>query len=479
MEIEKRIRRAELRSKISTAQEAARFFQDGMVVATSGNALCGYPRGIFGALAERMKSEPLQIDLLCTGPLGPEVEEALVEAKGIRRRIGTVGCKLLRQAVNQGGVGFLEGKSGKVTEYARRGYYGRIDAAVVEIAGINEKGEIIPSISVYDAPDWLELASSVILEVNLRRPLELEGVHDIYLPKPGQYIPLNDPLGRIGSPYISLDEAKVRHVVFSELEDRESTPARPNGDSGAIARNLIAFLQEERKKNGTLPPLEGGIGEVLKGFLAGLAGSDLSSLVFYLAAATDPLLDLIDAGNVKGVSCNSLRFSGSALRRFFSSLEKYRKFFILRPVGLTNSAEMLNRFGVLSINSGLEADIQGQINSSHSRGCQLVGGIAGSYDFARNGSVSVFALPSASRKGEASNILPCVSHVDHTEHEVDVLVTEHGIADLRALEPYDRARRIIEKCAHPKFRDALNAYVEKARRNPGRMPVLPPDKLDL
>ena len=472
-EAEQRIQHKGLRERIATAEEAARFFRDGMLVATSGSVLSGYPRAVFAALGERMKKTgAFRIDLLCAGPLGPEVEDTLTEVGGIRRRIGTLGSKLLRQAVNRGEVGFLEGKTGKVTQYARRGYYGDIDVAVVEAAGINAKGQVIPGICVYDIPDWLELASAVILEINLRRPLALEGVHDIYLPEPGRCIPLNDPLERIGTPHIPLDPGKVKHIVFSNLEER-AVPSSPPGDKVLrIAGHVENFLKEERKKLGVLPPLEVGIGDTLNGFLSSLAQSDLSSLVFFQAVVTDPLLDLIDAGRVKGISCNSLRFSGAALNRFFSRLEHYRKYFIFRPVTLTNSAELLSRFGVIAINSGLEADIQGQVNSSHSRGTQIIGGIAGSYDFARNGSISIFALPSTFQQGKGSSIVPRVSHVDHTEHEVDVLITEHGVADLRAVEPYERARRIIESCADPKFREPLRAYVEKARRNPGRMPIV-------
>jgi succinyl-CoA:acetate CoA-transferase len=218
--------------------------------------------------------------------------------------------------------------------------------------------------------------------------------------------------------------------------------------------------------------LEVGFGEVVNAFLSSLAHSDFSALIFYLAVAKDPLLDLIDAGRVKGISCNSLRFSALALKRFFSRLEHYRPYFIFRPVALTNSAEMLSRFGVLAINSGLEADIQGQVNSSHVGGTELIGGIAGSYDFSRNSFISMFVLPSTSQQGKISNIVPRVSHVDHTEHEVDVLITEHGIADLRPLEPYERARLIIEQCADPKFRKGLKTYLEKAKLNPGRIPIL-------
>jgi succinyl-CoA:acetate CoA-transferase len=479
-EREERIRKAELLGKVTTAEEAALLFRNGMVVATCGNALSGYPRAVFGALRERIqRGDPLQIDLLCTGPLGPEVEDALAEVRGIRRRIGTVGSKLLRQAINRGEVGFLEGKSGKLSQYARRGYYGKIDAAVIEATGINEQGQIIPATCVYDAPDWLDLAYSAIIEINLRRPLGLEGLHDIYHPEPGRCIPLNHPMERIGSPYIPLNPAKIKHIVFSDMEDRDIPSSPPGEEILRIAKNIEEFLKREEEKQGGLPPLEVGIGDVLRGFLSSLGRSTFSSLIFYLAVATDPILDLIDAGKVQGVSCNSLRFSASALHRFFSRLEHYKTYFIFRPVTLTNSAEMINRFGVLAINSGLEADLQGQVNSSHIKGSQLIGGIAGSYDFARNSSISLFALSSTSRQGKTSNIVPRVSHVDHTEHEVDVLITEHGIADLRALEPFERARRIVEQCADPKFRENLKAYMEKARRNLGRMPILIRDEFDI
>ena len=62
-----------------------------------------------------------------------------------------------------------------------------------------------------------------------------------------------------------------------------------------------------------------------------------------------------------------------------------------------------------------------------------------------------------------------VTHVDHTEHDVHVLVTEQGLADLRGLSPKQRAERVIEKCAHPDFRPALRDYVRRAAlTSPGR-----------
>ena len=72
--------------------------------------------------------------------------------------------------------------------------------------------------------------------------------------------------------------------------------------------------------------------------------------------------------------------------------------------------------------------------------------------------------PSVAKGGAISAIVPMVSHVDHTEHDVDVIATEQGLADLRGLAPVERARVIIDNCAHPDFRPALQDYCDRARR---------------
>jgi succinyl-CoA:acetate CoA-transferase len=62
-----------------------------------------------------------------------------------------------------------------------------------------------------------------------------------------------------------------------------------------------------------------------------------------------------------------------------------------------------------------------------------------------------------------------VPHVDHTEHDVDVVVTEQGVADLRGLSPRERAARIAA-VAHPSFRSELSAYRERAADYGGHVP---------
>jgi len=68
-----------------------------------------------------------------------------------------------------------------------------------------------------------------------------------------------------------------------------------------------------------------------------------------------------------------------------------------------------------------------------------------------------------------SGIVPMLSHVDHTEDDVQVIVTEQGLADLRGLSPKQRARVVIENCVHPDFKPALRDYFLRAlEQSPGK-----------
>ncbi|MDY6964294.1 MAG: acetyl-CoA hydrolase/transferase C-terminal domain-containing protein, partial [Pseudomonadota bacterium] len=79
---------------------------------------------------------------------------------------------------------------------------------------------------------------------------------------------------------------------------------------------------------------------------------------------------------------------------------------------------------------------------------------------------------SLAKEGRISSVVPMVPHVDHTEHDVDILVTEQGLADLRELAPRERALQIIEHCAHPDFKEALSDYFRRACARGGHTPHL-------
>jgi succinyl-CoA:acetate CoA-transferase len=84
--------------------------------------------------------------------------------------------------------------------------------------------------------------------------------------------------------------------------------------------------------------------------------------------------------------------------------------------------------------------------------------------------LAIFVTKSIAKGGKISSIVPFVSHVDHTEHDVDVIVTEQGYPDLRGLAPRERVELIIENCAHPMYRGQLRAYYQKALQRGGQTP---------
>lgn len=475
-DIRERIRHGESLNKVITADAAAALFRDGMKVATSGNPLMGYPKATFRALSERIKSEGgIKIDLLCAGPLGSEVEDLLADVGGIRTRIGAIGGEKLRGAINRGEVRFIEGKGGQLPLQVKRGWYGPVDMAVVEAIGLTEEGHIIPSTAVYDSPEWLEVASAVIVEINLNRPMELEGLHDIYRRGADPIPVVGNPLKRIGVPYFSVDPKKIIGIVLSDLGDKPSGEEKPDRMGNVIGQHLVDFFQGEvaaGRLSEPLPPIELGVGDLAGHVMRQIGASDFTNFRFHLPAITDPVMEIVEAGKVEWVSGMALRLTPEAWGRFLKDLDRYKKCMVLRPVTICNSPEVIQRYGVIAINGCLEMDIQGQVNSSHVLGSKILNGIAGSYDFSRNGLYSIFVGPSTAKGGKISAIVPMVSHVDHTEHDVDILVTEQGLADLRGLDPRERAEAIIRQCAHPDYREMLSDYLERAKKEPGHIPVL-------
>ena len=148
---------------------------------------------------------------------------------------------------------------------------------------------------------------------------------------------------------------------------------------------------------------------------------------------------------------------------FYRNLEQLKERFVIRPQDVSNNCAVIRRLGVVAMNTAIEADIYGNVNSTHIMGTSMMNGIGGSGDFARNGGLSIFMTPSTAKGGAISSIVPMVSHVDHTEHDVQIIVTECGIADLRGKSPRERAELVIENCCHPDYRPALRDYYERAK----------------
>jgi succinyl-CoA:acetate CoA-transferase len=471
-----RIRHEPSLEKVMPAADAAMLFRDGMFVATTGNPFMGYPRAVFTALMERMKREGgIKIDLMSAGPLGPEVEDAIIDVDGLRTKIGAVGTDKMRDAINRGKVRFLEGKGGQLPLQVKRGWLGPLDMAVVEAVGITREGHIIPTTAVYDTPEWVETAREVIVEVNLACPLELEGMHDVYQ-RGREPIPITeDVLKRIGVPYIPVNPDKLKAIVISNLDIRSSPENRPDCISEAIGKHICDFFHREieaGRLREPLPPLEVGVGALVENVLRTIGASDFTDFRFQVPSVTDPVIDIMAMGKVEWAMGTALRLTSEVWKRFKANLPEYKKRIVLRQVSVLSAPEVIQRLGTIAINGCLEMDIQGQANSSHVMGTRILTGIAGSYDYSRNGFLSIFVGPSTARGGKISSIVPAVAHVDHTEHDVDILVTEQGLADLRGLDPREKAETIIRQCAHPDFKEMLSDYLARAKKEPGHIPFL-------
>ena len=466
----KRIRCEKLKEKIMSPDEAAKLINDGDFVGTSGFTPAGYPKAVPSALARRVDGgEKIQIDLMTGASVGPELDGFLAERGIIRRRYPYQTNSSLRNSINAGRVSYNDIHLSHSAQYLNYGFLGRMDLAIIEAVAITEEGGIVPSTSVGNSNIFVECAKKVIVEINTSQPADLEGIHDIYSPlnpPDREAININKTSDRIGTPYIPCDIEKIAAIVITDMGDKTNKVAPIDDVSKQMAENLIKFLETEVEK-GRLPknllPLQSGVGSVANAVLGGLCRSNFTNLDIYSEVLQDSVIDLMDCGKIKTASATSLTISPERIEEFKANFSKYKSHIILRPEEISNNPEVIRRLGIISMNTAIEADIYGHVNSTHIMGTRMMNGIGGSGDFTRNAYISIFTTASTAKDGKISSIVPFVSHVDHTEHDVMVLVTEKGVADLRGLSPKERAERIIENCAHEDYKEMLWDYFRRAK----------------
>lgn len=464
-----RIRCKKLRDKIISADEAANFFETGMTVGTSGFTPAGYPKAVPLALAKKGKeNEKMELTLMTGASVGDELDGALSKAGMIKRRYPYQTNKICRNSINAGQIEYSDIHLSNFPQWVKYGFLGNIDIALIEAIAITEDGDIIPSTSVGNSNIYVQEADKVIVEINTSQPLELEGIHDIYSPEnppKREAIPILGTGDRVGTTYIPCDPDKIVGIVITDIKDGNKDLAPIDADSQKIADNLIGFLENEIK-HGRLPenllPLQSGVGSVANAVLGGLIKSDYENLTVYSEVLQDSVIDLIDSGKVDVASATSLTLSRNKVESLYENIDDYKDKIVLRPQEISNNPEVIRRLGVIAINTAIEADIYGNVNSSNILGSRLMNGIGGSGDFARNAYLSIFVTPSLAKNGDISCIVPMVSHCDHTEHDVQVIVTEQGVADLRGLSPRERAKAIIENCTCGNYKEMLKSYYKRA-----------------
>lgn len=469
-----RVQHPALAKKVVPAEAAAALIAPGSTVGMSGFTGAGYPKEVPLALARRITEANaggarFRINVWTGASTAPELDGALAAADGIELRLPYQSDPVSRQKINDGLMEYIDVHLSHVAQMVWQGFLGHLDVALVEVSGITPEGALIPSSSVGNNKTWIDQADAVILEVNSWQSADLEGMHDIYygtaLPPDRRPIQLVRPADRIGERYLRCPPEKVVAVVETDAPDRNTGFTEPDEASTSIAGHLIDFLEHE-VEHGRLPanllPLQSGVGNVANAVLAGLGASSFEDLTAYTEVIQDGMLGLLRSGTLSVASATAFSLGPTAVSEFNDNARDYRDRIVLRPQEISNHPELIRRLGVLAMNGAIEVDVYGNVNSTHLMGSRIQNGIGGSGDFARNAYISFFVTPSTAKGGAISSIVPMVSHVDHTEHDVGVIVTEQGLADLRGLAPRRRAALVIEKCAHPDYRPLLEDYVDRA-----------------
>jgi succinate CoA transferase len=459
-----------------TAEEAAQLIKNDDVIGFSGFTAAGCPKVVTIALAKRAEEEhakgnPLKIGIYTGASTGDSIDGALARAHAIKFRSPYQSNKDLRTELNNRDAHYFDLHLSELAQYLRYGFLERPNWAILEVCDITDDGKVYLTSAVGIAPTVAHLADHIIIELNRYHPKELAGMHDIYEPADPpkrREIPVYSPSDRIGTPYLQIDPKKVVGIVETNLPNEVGAFTPSDEVTNQIGKNVANFLSSEIKA-GRIPasflPVQSGVGNVANAVLGAMGeNEDIPPFEIYTEVIQDSVIKLMQDGNVKFASGCSLTLSTPALENVYENLTEFKSKLLLRPQEVSNNPEIARRMGLISINTALEADIFGNINSTHVLGTKMMNGIGGSGDFCRNAFLSIFTTPSIAKEGKISAIVPMVSHLDHSEHSVKILITEHGIADLRGKSPIQRAEEIIENCVAPQYKGLLREYLKLGQK---------------
>ncbi len=458
--------------KFMTAQEAASYVNNGDVVGFSGFTPAGSPKEVSTAIAQRAEAfhaegKPYKIGMYTGASTGDSLDGALARANAILFRTPYQSNKDLRNALNAEKAPYFDMHLSVLAQELRYGFMPKPKFAIIEVCDVTPNGELVLTAGVGISPTICTIADHIILELNENHPKELRGFHDIYEPLDPPFrkeFPIYKPSDRIGSPVVKVDPSKILGIVRTNRPDEVGgfTPTDEVTDN--IGKNVATFLANELKI-GRVPssflPIQSGVGNIANAVMASLgANPDIPPFQMYTEVIQDSVIELINNGHITFASGCSLTVSNPVLEGIYKNIEFFRDKLVLRPQEISNNPEIARRLGLITINTALEADIYGNVNSTHVMGSKMMNGIGGAGDFTRNAYISIFTTPSTAKGGKISAIVPMVTHVDQSEHSVNVIITEHGVADLRGKSPIQRAEEIINNCVAPEYKQVLRDYMK-------------------
>lgn len=458
-----------------TAEEAASYIKNGDNVAFSGFTASGTPKVVTVALAERAKKlheegKPFKINVFTGASTNDHVDGELARANAVAIRTPYQSHSDMRKSLNSAEMNYFDLHLSHLSQDLRYGFYGDIDVAIIEATEMSPNEEVILGAGLGMTPTIAQLAKKVIIEYSSYYRNSFRGFHDNYVPQDPPHrreIPIYKPSDRIGSTVLKIDPKKIIGVVPSNASESIKPFTAPDEVSQRISENICHFLASQLRE-GRIPkeflPIQSGVGNVANAVLYGLGENpEIPQFEMYTEVIQDAVMHLMEQGRCKFASTCALTFSDDAMLHFMDNIDFFRDKVLMRPGEISNSPEIVRRLGLIAMNTALEADIFGNVNSTHVLGTKMMNGIGGSADFCRNAYLSIFSCPSIQKGGKISTIVPMVSHLDHSEHSVKILATEQGVADLRGKDPRQRAETIIENCVHPMYKELMWDYLKLSK----------------
>ncbi len=455
-----------------TSEEAAELIDHKETVAFSGFTAAGAAKAVPMAIADRAKQihakgDEYWLRVITGASTGRTIDDSLAEEDIIAWHAPFQSSKTLREQINSRKVRFVDMHLSHLPQMVAFGFLGKINHAVIEATEITPDGRVYLTSSIGASPTFLKYAEKVIIEINHSHSVRTREMADIItIPPPPNRNPIqiHDPLCRVGYPYAVVNPKKVVGIVENNEPDHVNPFTEKSDNSKKIAEHVLNFLFKEQER-GIIPkdflPLQAGVGNLANTVMLSLGNNaDIPPFYMYSEVFQDSLVSLMESESLLGASSCSLTLSPDMLKRVYNNMDFFAPRIVLRPQEISNNPGIIRRLGVIAINTALEVDIYGNVNSTHVCGTDIINGIGGSGDFNRNAYLSIDICPSITKNGKISTVVPMCSHIDNTEHSVQIIVTEQGMADLRGLGPVQRAVKIIENCAHPMYRDTLLKYLK-------------------
>ena len=410
-----------------TAEESASYVAHNDSVGFSGFTAAGCPKVIPSAIAKRAEEEhakgnPFQIGMFTGASTGDSVDGVLARAKAVKFRSPYQSNKDLRALMNSGGTHYFDMHLSEIAQNLRYGFLGKVNVAIVEAADVTKEGEIVLTDAVGISPTICRLADKILIEWN-HYHAKIRGLHDIYEPQDPplrREIPIYSPSDRIGSLVVKVNPDKIVGIVETNLPTESGVFTPLDDVTIAIGQNTAQFLVNEMKVGripASFPPLQSGVGNIANAVLGSLGkNTEIPAFNVYTEVIQDSVFRLMREGRVNFVSGSSLSVSKEILNEIYGDFEFYKNKILLRPQEISNNPEVARRLGLIAINTALEVDIFGNVNSTHVSGTKMMNGIGGSGDFTRASYLSIFTTPSTAKDGKISAFVPMVTHLDNSEH---------------------------------------------------------------